>query len=49
MRGQIHSLPEVRQLGFRWKPFEKARKKLADVERRRAEIRRRELRNTGAH
>ena len=42
MSRQIHWLPEVRQLGFKWRPFEKARKKLADVERRRAEVRRRE-------
>ena len=42
MSRQIHSLPEVRQLGFNWRPFEKAREKLDDVERRRAEVRRRE-------
>lgn len=39
---QIHSLPEPREFGFRWKPFEKARKKRENVERRRREVRRRE-------
>jgi hypothetical protein len=39
---QIHSLPEPNSLGFRWRAFEKARQKLANVESRRKEARRRE-------
>jgi hypothetical protein len=39
---QIHSLPEPKELGFRWRPFEKARKKLDHVERKRAEVQKRE-------
>ena len=38
----IHSLPEPREYGFRWRPFEKARQKLANVEGRRKEARTRE-------
>jgi hypothetical protein len=38
----IHSLPEPRELGFRWRPFEKARKKLERVEGKRREVQRRE-------
>jgi hypothetical protein len=39
---QIQTLPEPRELGFRWKPFEKARKALEHVEGKRKEVRRRE-------
>ena len=39
---QIHSLPEPRELGFRWRPFEKARKQLERVEGKRKEVQRRE-------
>jgi hypothetical protein len=39
---QIHSLPEPKELGFRWRPFEKARKKLERVEGKRREVQRRE-------
>ena len=39
---QIHSLPEPKELGFRWRPFEKARKKLDHVERKRREVQKRE-------
>jgi hypothetical protein len=39
---QIHSLPEPKELGFRWRPFEKARKKLDHVEAKRREVQRRE-------
>ena len=38
----IHSLPEPREYGFRWRPFEQARQKLANVESRRKEARTRE-------
>ena len=39
---QIHSLPEPRELGFKWRPFEKACKKLDRVEGKRKEVQRRE-------
>ena len=39
---QIHSLPEPKEYGFRWRPFEKARKKLERVEGKRKEVQRRE-------
>ena len=39
---QIHSLPEPRELGFKWRPFEKARKQLERVEGKRKEVQRRE-------
>jgi hypothetical protein len=39
---QIHSLPEPKEFGFRWRPFEKARKKLDHVERKRREVQKRE-------
>ena len=39
---QIHSLPEPCEFGFRWRPFEEARQKLANVESRRKEARTRE-------
>jgi hypothetical protein len=39
---QIHSLPDPREYGFRWKDFEKAQKKLEHVEGKRKEVRRRE-------
>jgi hypothetical protein len=39
---QIHSLPEPKEFGFRWRPFEKARKKLDHVEAKRREVQRRE-------
>jgi hypothetical protein len=39
---QIHSLPEPKELGFRWRPFEKARKKLERVEGKRREVQKRE-------
>src|SRR5829696_951917 len=39
---QIHSLPEPKEFGFRWRPFEKARKKLDHLERKRREVQKRE-------
>src|SRR5918993_3910462 len=39
---QIHSLPEPKELGFRWRPFEKARKQLERVEGKRKEVQRHE-------
>jgi len=39
---QIHSLPEPKEYGFRWRAFEKARKKLERVEGKRKEVQRRE-------
>src|SRR4051812_32175986 len=39
---QIHSLPDPREYGFRWKEFEKAQKKLEYVEGERKEARRRQ-------
>jgi uncharacterized protein YhaN len=39
---QIHSLPEPKEFGFRWRPFDKARKKLERVEAKRKEVGRRE-------
>jgi hypothetical protein len=38
----IYSLPEPREFGFKWRPFEKARKKLAHVEDKRREVQRKE-------
>jgi len=38
----IHSLPEPREFGLKWRPFEKARKKLAHVEDKRREVQRKE-------
>jgi hypothetical protein len=38
----IHSLPEPREFGFKWRPFEKARKKLAHVGDKRREVQRKE-------
>jgi hypothetical protein len=39
---QIHSLPEPKELGFRWRPFEKARKKLDRVQDKRRDVQKRE-------
>jgi hypothetical protein len=39
---QIYSLPQPEQFGFRWRPFEKARKKLDRVQEKRKEVQRRE-------
>ena len=39
---QIHSLPEPKELGFKWRPFEKARKKLDRIEDKRREVQRKE-------
>jgi hypothetical protein len=38
---QITSLPEPKEFGFKWRPFEKARKKLDHVEGKHKEVRRR--------